>query len=170
MGAKFAQTEQVGSAGTGKFAGNCYLSIDHLKTLMSATANSKAILLFDGVCNLCNGFVQFVILRDKAGYFQFASLQSEEGQALLEQHGLDKTALSTVVLIERGKAYTHSAVALRVAPHLDGFWGWARIFWLIPVGIRDWIYNWIAKNRYRWFGKKEQCMLPRPEWKERFIG
>ena len=137
---------------------------------MAESANPSAILLFDGVCNLCNGFVQFMLLRDKAGYFQFASLQSEAGQQLLEQYGLDTDALNTVVLIENGQAYTHSAVALRVAPHLDGFWSWAKIFWIIPAGLRDRIYNWVARNRYRWFGKQESCMLPRPEWQGRFLG
>ena len=137
---------------------------------MSSAVNSQAILLFDGVCNLCNGFVQFILLRDQAGYFQFASLQSDEGQALLREHGLEADALDTVVLIEDGKAHTHSEVALRVAPRLDGFWGWVRMFRILPAGFRDWVYNWVARNRYRWFGKQEQCMLPRPEWKDRFLG
>lgn len=137
---------------------------------MATSANTHAILLFDGVCNLCNGFVQFILLRDKAGYFQFASLQSDEGRELLEQYGLDPDALNTVVLIEDGQAHTHSEVALRVGPRLDGFWSWVRIFRILPTGFRDWVYNWVARNRYRWFGKKDQCMLPRPEWKGRFLG
>ncbi len=137
---------------------------------MTSPANTHAVLLFDGVCNLCNGFVQFILLRDKGGYFQFASLQSEEGQKLLEEHGLEPDALDTVVLIEDGQAFTHSEVALRVGPRLDGFWSWVRIFRILPAGFRDWVYNWVARNRYRWFGKKDQCMLPRPEWKGRFLG
>lgn len=133
-------------------------------------ANESPILLFDGVCNLCNGFVQFILQRDKEGVFRFASLQSEAGRELLVQHGLDPDSLDTVVLIEDDKAYIQSDVPLRVAPRLDGFWGWVGIFQFLPRALRDRIYRWVAANRYRWFGKREECMLPRPEWKERFLG
>lgn len=129
----------------------------------------KPILLFDGVCNLCNGFVQFILLRDPRGVFRFASLQSDTGQLLLEKYGLDSESLNTVVLIKGGKAYTHSEVALEVAPQLQGFWQWVALFRLVPRSVRDAIYNWIAKNRYRWFGKQDACMLPRAEWKARFL-
>lgn len=131
-------------------------------------ANSP-VLLFDGVCNLCNGFVQFMLKRDKQGVFKFASLQSAEGRALLLKYGLDPDNLSTVVLIEDGQAYTQSDVPLRVAPRLQGFWGWMSMFKYVPRSWRNAIYNWIAANRYRWFGKQESCMMPRPEWKERFL-
>jgi predicted DCC family thiol-disulfide oxidoreductase YuxK len=129
----------------------------------------KPILLFDGVCNLCNGFVQFILLRDPRGVFRFASLQSDTGQLLLEKYGLDSESLNTVVLIKGGKAYTHSEVALEVAPQLQGFWQWVALFRLVPRSVRDAIYNWIAKNRYKWFGKQDACMLPRAEWKARFL-
>ncbi len=128
-----------------------------------------AIILFDGVCNLCNGFVQFIIRRDPAGQFQFASLQSEAGQALLKAHGVPQDAMDTVVLIENGTVYTHSDVALQVAPRLQGAWGWLRIGYALPLGWRNAIYNWVARNRYRWFGKKDQCMVPTPELKARFL-
>ena len=132
-------------------------------------AHSHPILLFDGVCNLCNGFVQFMLTRDPEGIFQFASLQSEEGRSLLLEYGLDPEGMDTVVLIENGQAYTHSDVPLRVAPRLAGFWGWVSIFKYVPRSWRNAIYRWVAANRYRWFGKQESCIMPRPEWKERFL-
>lgn len=132
--------------------------------------NDKAILFFDGVCNLCNGFVQFVITRDKKGYFSFAALQSEIGQEYMQKAGMSVEELNTVILYEEGKFYTHSDVALRVVRNLTGLWPLFGVFWVVPKPIRDFIYNWIARNRYKWFGKKEACMLPRPEWKSRFLG
>ena len=130
---------------------------------------SNALLLFDGVCNLCNGFVQFVLLRDPKGYFHFAPLQSDLGKETLRQANLPEEALSTVVLVEHGKVYTHSTVALRTVRHLSGLWPLLYVFVIVPRPIRDWVYNWVAQNRYRWFGKREACMMPRPEWKERFV-
>ena len=129
----------------------------------------KAIVLFDGHCNLCNGSVQFIILRDKKGYFNFCSLQSEAGQALLEKHQLSKTELNSLVLIENEKAYRQSTAALRIAKKLDGSWPLFYGFIIVPPFIRNFFYNLIAKNRYRLFGKKDECMLPRPEWRERFL-
>ena len=130
----------------------------------------KPILLFDGVCNLCNGFVQFIIRQDPGAKFRFAALQSETGQELLRKARISTTALSTVVLWENGKFYTHSDVPLRVVRHLGGWWTLFSVFKIIPKSLRDTIYDWIAKNRYRWFGKKESCMLPTPELKARFLG
>lgn len=129
----------------------------------------KPILLFDGVCNLCNGFVQFIILRDPQAKFRFAALQSEAGQQLLEKAKMSTSEINTVVLYEHGKFYTHSDVGLRVARHLGGGWILFTVFKIIPKGLRDNIYNWIARNRYRWFGKQESCMMPTPELKERFL-
>lgn len=129
----------------------------------------KPILLFDGVCNLCNGFVQFILLRDPEGVFRFASLQSEIGQELLRKYGLPEESLDTVVLIKGGRTFTHSEVAMEVAPALKGFWRWVVLFRIIPRPLRDAIYNWIARNRYRWFGRREHCMLPVPAWKDRFL-
>ncbi len=130
----------------------------------------KPILLFDGVCNLCNGFVQFIIRQDPRAKFRFAALQSETGQELLRKARISTTELSTVVLWENGKFYTHSDVPLRVVWHLGGWWIFFTVFKIIPKSLRDTIYEWIAKNRYRWFGKKESCMLPTPELKARFLG
>lgn len=136
----------------------------------SNQARQPAILLFDGVCNLCNGFVQFVLLRDPTETFKFASLQSDFGRQKMAELGLNPEQLDTVIMVENGKAYTHSDVPLRVVRKMPGLWPLLSIFVIIPKFIRDPIYNWIARNRYRWFGKRKSCMLPRPEWKDRFLG
>lgn len=136
---------------------------------MDHSKNEHPILLFDGVCNLCNGFVQFVIKRDPEGLFRFAALQSELGQELLRVHQIPRDRMDTVVLIENGKAYVRSEVALRMAPHLGGLWPLFQVFRIFPPFIRDPFYNFIAKNRYRWFGEKDQCMIPTPELKSRFL-
>lgn len=129
----------------------------------------KPILLFDGVCNLCNGFVQFVIQRDPQAKFRFTALQSAVGQQLLQEARMPTEELSTVVLWENGTFYTHSDVPLRVARRLGGWWVLWTGFTIIPKVLRDAIYNWIARNRYRWFGKKESCMIPTPELRARFL-
>lgn len=131
--------------------------------------NQHPILLFDGVCNLCNGFVQFVIKRDEKGLFRFTALQSEPGQELLATYQQERSNFSTVILIENGQVYTHSDVALIVAKRLGGLWSLFYIFKIIPRPVRDSIYNWVARNRYRWFGEKPQCMIPTPDIKSRFL-
>lgn len=129
----------------------------------------KPILLFDGVCNLCNGAVQTVINMDKNGQFRLASLQSETGQILLKKFNLPTEELSTVVLVDKEKAYLRSDVPLEVMRQLGSGWQLFYIFKIIPRFLRDGIYNWVARNRYRWFGKKEACMIPTPEVKQRFL-
>lgn len=126
-------------------------------------------LLFDGVCNLCSGSVQFILKRDTRGRFRFASLQSDAGRRLMTGHGLDPEALSSVVLIEDGRAYQESTAALRIARHLPGAWKLLRVFTVIPRPLRDAVYRLIARNRYRWFGKTETCWLPTPELRARFL-
>jgi len=130
---------------------------------------SKPILLFDGVCNLCNNSVQFIIRHDKKGNIRFASLQSEMGQQLLKKHGRSAEALQSLVLIENDKAYTHSTGALKVARLLDGGWSLLYGFVVIPAFIRNVVYRFIGKNRYKWFGKKDHCMIPTPALKARFL-
>lgn len=128
-----------------------------------------SIVLFDGVCNLCNHSVHFIIDRDPHQQFRFASLQSDHGRQLLEHHGLPAEQLDSIVLIEAGRAYLRSSAALRIARRLK--WPW-KIFYLgvvIPRPIRDAIYRWIAANRYRWFGKEETCRIPTPELRSRFL-
>ncbi len=133
------------------------------------SVSSPSVILFDGVCNLCNGFVQFLILRDPKRRYRYASLQSETGKKLMEEVGLSLVQIDSVILIEGGKAYTHSDVALRVSAHMGALWPLFQVFYLLPKFIRDAIYNWIARNRYKWFGKREFCMVPTPELKSLFL-
>ncbi|MCF6410166.1 thiol-disulfide oxidoreductase DCC family protein [Pseudalkalibacillus salsuginis] len=126
------------------------------------------ILLFDGECNLCNGIVQFVIKRDPNTKFQFAALQSETGQKLLKEYDLPNQ-FDSFIMIEGGKAYQKSSAALRVVSHLNGGWRLFTVFKIIPTPIRDVIYNFIARNRYKWFGKRDSCMIPTPDIKSRFL-
>jgi predicted DCC family thiol-disulfide oxidoreductase YuxK len=127
------------------------------------------VILFDGVCNLCNGFVQFVIRADTGRRFYFASLQSETARELLKDLFPSAQALDSVVLIENGRYYRQSTAALRILRHLGGGWPLLYGFIVLPAFFRDWIYDWIAKNRYRWFGQRQACMLPTPELKARFL-
>lgn len=127
------------------------------------------VLLFDGVCNLCNASVQWVLLRDRKGVFRFAALQSDTGQALLQQLGRSTDDFDSVVLVDGDRVLLHSDVALEIVRRLGGAWQLLYVFKIIPRAVRDAIYRWIARNRYRWFGRRSACMLPRPEWKERFV-
>ena len=131
--------------------------------------DSDPILLFDGVCTLCNGFIKEVIIRDSHGRIRYASLQSEAGLALINKVRLTDFSLDTVVLIEGDKVYIKSDVALRIFRYLDGGWPFLYHFSIIPKFIRDTIYDIIARNRYSWFGKRDTCMMPKPEWEERFL-
>ena len=126
------------------------------------------MILFDGVCNLCNGFVQFVIARDPARRFRFASLQSEAGRRSLEAAGAGNSA-ETVVLVEDGRAFTRSTAALRIARCLRFPWPLAFALIVVPRPLRDQVYDWVARNRYRWFGKRDVCMVPTPELRDRFL-
>jgi predicted DCC family thiol-disulfide oxidoreductase YuxK len=131
--------------------------------------NAGAVILFDGICNLCNGAVQFVLRRDKQQYFRFASLQSEYGANVMKQFGLDPGVLHSILLLEGDHLYQKSEAALRIASRLQGisFLGHLRF---VPAFIRDTVYDLIARFRYKIFGKKEQCMIPGPELKSRFVG
>ncbi len=127
----------------------------------------KTIVLFDGVCNLCNGVVQFIISNDRAGVFQFASQQSEAGKKLLELHGLP--GMNTVVLIEGDKVYTRSDAVLEILRQLPAKWSWLSAFKIVPKFLRDTVYNFIGRYRYNIFGKREACWLPTPELRARFL-
>jgi predicted DCC family thiol-disulfide oxidoreductase YuxK len=127
-----------------------------------------SIILFDGVCNLCNQSVQFIIKRDKKDYFRFAALQSEIGTDLLQQYHVSPQS-DSIVFIDNGKAYTKSSAALRICKGLSGLWPLMYAFIIIPPFLRNSIYNWIARNRYRWFGKKNACMIPTPALKSKFL-
>lgn len=128
-----------------------------------------SVILFDGVCNLCNGAVQFVIKRDNKDRFLFASLQSEKGKELLKHYDLPSNKMNSFFLVENGKVYDKSTAALRVVKKLNAFWRLFYVFIIIPKFIRDGVYNWIAKNRYHWFGQKNECMIPTPELKAKFL-
>lgn len=129
----------------------------------------QPVILFDGICNLCNRSVQFIIRKDKKKEFRFASLQGKTGQELLKKFDLPVNNLNSFVLVVDGKAYTRSTAALTIARRLGGGWRLFYAFIIIPHFIRDAFYNIIAKNRYRWFGKRDECMLPSPDLQERFL-
>jgi len=131
--------------------------------------NDKSILFFDGVCNLCDGFVQWTIKRDPDGIFHYASLQSDFAKTFLKDTQLNRHDISTVVLYQEGKIYAESDVALEMSKKLGLPWSLAYPFKLIPRIVRDGIYRWVARNRYRWFGKKEACMVPTPTVQNRFL-
>ena len=127
------------------------------------------IVLFDGVCNLCNSSVQSIIKHDKKKQCRFASLQGNYGQSFLKKYNLPVDNFNSFILQEDDKVYTRSTGALRMLKHLGGGWSFFYGFIIIPKFIRDGVYNWVAKNRYRWFGKREECMIPTPDLKERFL-
>lgn len=127
------------------------------------------IVLFDGVCNLCNGSVQFIIKRDPKKQFRFASLQSPAGQALLDRFGLEAAKLDSVVLVEGDRCHVKSSAALQIAGRLGGGWPLLAGLRVIPRFLRDAVYDMIARRRYRWFGKAEACLIPSPALKERFL-
>ena len=130
--------------------------------------NDKPVILFDGICNLCSGSVQFILKRDKEKRFLFASLQSNYGQELLKQFNLPIDTFNSFILFEDGKLFTRSTAAIKMFSQLTG-WKWVKILSIVPKFLRDAVYNLIAKNRYKWFGKKEECWLPTPDLKERFL-
>lgn len=131
--------------------------------------NDQPIILFDGVCNFCDGAVNFTLKRNARANILFAPLQSSAGQKLLQQYHLSTDSMESFVFIENNKTYQRSTAALKVCRHLRGLWPLCYGLIIVPKFIRDGIYNWIAKNRYKWFGKKESCMIPTPEVKARFL-
>jgi predicted DCC family thiol-disulfide oxidoreductase YuxK len=127
------------------------------------------VLLFDGVCNLCNAWVNWVIDHDKKNLFKFAALQSAFGQQRVKDLNLEAKYLDTVILDDEGKVYTESDVALEVARHIGGVYTLAVALYIFPRFIRNFVYRIIARNRYRWFGKQESCRVPTPELKAKFL-
>jgi len=129
----------------------------------------KRIVLFDGDCNFCDSSVQFIIKRDPSNHFHFASLQSEIGRDLLKKHAVP-AEVDSLVLIANDKAYIKSSAALRIAKKLDGLWHLLFLFILVPRKLRDYVYDFVSVNRYKWFGKKEDsCALPSPDVRKRFL-
>lgn len=129
----------------------------------------KKLILFDGVCNLCNNSVQYVIKRDQKNTYLFAPLQSKVGQQIIEQFQIDTVKTDSILLYTNGKLYSKSTAALKVAATLGFPTNILSICIVIPAFIRNWVYDFIAKNRYKWYGKKEACMIPTPELKSKFI-
>lgn len=127
------------------------------------------IILFDGVCNFCNGVINFIIRRDKERVFRYAALQSDAGQRLLRQYGLSPGKMDSFVLIEDGKAYQKSAAAFRLYPRLGGAWKLVKALGVLPRFLCDFGYDIIARNRYRWWGKKQACMVPTPDVRSLFL-
>lgn len=131
---------------------------------------NKKIILFDGVCNLCDQAVQFVIQHDKNDVFRFVALQSELGQDILKHIGINPVNIDSVILYEPGIAYYYkSTAAIEITKSLGGFWHLGTAFRIIPTGIRNQLYDYIAKNRYKWYGKKENCFIPTEELKSKFL-
>ena len=127
------------------------------------------VILFDGVCNLCSGSVQFVIKRDRAARFKFAALQSSTASELLKDFKIPFEELSTIILVKGNQYWAKSDAALEIAKGLNGLWPLLYIFKLVPKVLRNSIYDWIARNRYKWFGKKDECWIPTPELRQRFL-
>lgn len=137
---------------------------------MNAFRSNAPVVLFDGVCNLCQWSVRFIVRRDRRGVFRFAALQSPAGRALLAGHRLaDAQAPDSVVLLEGGRASTGSTAALRIARRLDGAWPLLYALVAVPRPLRDALYRFVARNRYRWFGRQAACMPPTPELRARFL-
>lgn len=132
--------------------------------------DNKQIVLFDGVCNFCNSSILKIIKNDKKDIFVFAPLQSEVGKQLTNHFKIDITKIDSIILVSsEANFYIKSTAALKIINHFGGFWNLFKIGWILPVSFRDFFYNYIAKNRYKWFGKKESCMIPTPKIKSKFI-
>ncbi|MFH6991288.1 thiol-disulfide oxidoreductase DCC family protein [Flavobacterium sp. FlaQc-48] len=137
---------------------------------MQNLPKNKKIILFDGVCNLCNGAVQFIIRRDKKDVFRFVALQSELGIEICHYIDVDQTKIDSIILYNPGVAYYYkSSAILEIGKDLGGLYSLVTIFKILPGKLRNYIYDFIAKNRYKWYGKKESCMIPTPELKAKFL-
>lgn len=130
-------------------------------------SGERQLIFFDGVCNLCNAFVDFVVRRDAENLFAFAPLQGKTAQHKLSAE--TRASLRSVVLLTQGQAFEQSDAALMVLQQLGGLWGLMRVFWIVPRPLRDGVYGWVAKNRYRLFGKRETCRLPTAEERAKFL-
>ena len=131
--------------------------------------SEQQVILFDGVCNLCNSSIQFIIRHDKKARFKFASLQSDAGKNTLQRFNQSNKNLYSVLLIRGDQCFDRSRAALEIANKLDGLWPMLYLFILVPPFIRDFIYDWISRNRYKWFGVRNECMIPTPGLKSRFL-
>ena len=138
--------------------------------MLTQIPKNKQLILFDGVCNLCNSSVLRIINHDKKNNFVFASLQSETGKQIANHFAIDTSKVDSIILVYSDtEYYIKSTAGLKIGKHFKGLWKLFQVFWIVPTPIRDVVYNFIAKNRYKWFGKKESCMIPTPELKAKFI-
>ncbi|HEY7690102.1 MAG TPA: thiol-disulfide oxidoreductase DCC family protein [Dongiaceae bacterium] len=137
---------------------------------ITAAAGGAPVMLFDGVCNLCSAWVQFAIARDPQARLRFAAVQSPLGQAFLERQGLPSDVYESFYFVEDGIVYEKSTGWFRMVRHLRWPWPWFRALAILPRGLRDFLYDRIARNRYRWFGRRDACLVPTPEIAARFIG
>lgn len=138
-------------------------------SIADGLSSGRSLVLFDGVCHLCQGSVRFVAERDPQGRFAFVPLQSATGQRLLLRHGLAGNDVRSLVLVEAGRVYTRSTGALRIARQLSSPWRALGLLLVVPASIRDAAYDWIARNRYRWFGRSETCEIPSPVVRARLV-
>lgn len=139
-------------------------------SLLQKTAENKKIILFDGVCNLCSNAVQFVIKHDKKDTFRFVALQSDLGKEICTYIGVDQTKIDSIIMYNPGVAYYYKSDAvIEIAEDLGGLYSLMAIFKILPEKLRNYIYDYIAANRYKWYGKKESCMIPTPELKAKFL-
>jgi len=130
----------------------------------------KELILFDGVCNLCNSSINYVIRHDKGKVFMFAPLQSDAGKEIIETYNLDTSKTDSILLYSEGKGLKiKSSAAIAIASKLGVPRNLLSVFYIVPPFIRNWVYDYIAKNRYKWYGKKDACMIPTPELQERFL-
>jgi predicted DCC family thiol-disulfide oxidoreductase YuxK len=132
-------------------------------------SDGKSVILFDGVCNLCNASINFILERDKTDRFLVGAIQEGPGQRLLRQFKVPPAYLDSVILIEQQRIYFRSSAALRISRHLSGPWPMLYPLIVLPRFIRDGLYDWIGKNRYRWFGKNNTCRVPTPEERAKFL-
>ena len=132
--------------------------------------DNRHIVIFDGLCNLCNGAVNFIIKRDPKAIFVFTPIQSDLADKLMRDHQIISAEIDTFLLIKNGKAHIRTDAALEITKDLSGLWFLFRVFRIIPPSLRDILYRLIAKNRYKHFGKRDECMIPTQELRERFIG
>ncbi|MFV5684614.1 thiol-disulfide oxidoreductase DCC family protein [Flavobacterium sp. GB2R13] len=137
---------------------------------MKNLPKDKKIILFDGVCNLCDSVVQFIIKHDKKDVFRFVALQSDLGQEIIKYIGIDTKKIDSIILYQPGIAYYYkSEAALEIAKNLGGIYYFGTLFSILPISFNNYIYDYIAKNRYKWYGKKESCIIPTKELQAKFL-
>lgn len=136
---------------------------------MSLDIDPRPVIVFDGVCVLCNGWVRFLLRYDKHAHFRFAAMQTANGRSLLLKHGMDPDDPVSFLLVEAGRAWSDTDAIIRVVAELGGLWRMAVALRAVPRPLRDRMYRWLARNRYRWFGRHESCLLPPPGQADRFL-